>query len=80
MAVKVENELLDLCLNVSKTKIMAIGPDSVEEPLIIDGNEVESVSKFNFLGSLITKESGYSQEIRHRLAMARSAMTNLFKI
>ena len=46
---------------------MAISPDSVEEPLIIDGNEVESVSKFNFLGSLITKEDGCSQEIRHRL-------------
>ena len=35
--VKVESELLGLRLNVSKTKIMAIGPDSVEEPLIIDG-------------------------------------------
>ena len=78
--VKVESELLGLHLNVSKTKIMAIGPDSVEEPLIIDGNEVESVSKFNFLGSLITRDGGCSQEIRHRLAMARSAMTNLSKI
>ena len=78
--VKLVSELLGLCLNVSKTKILAIGPDSVEEPLIINGNEVESVSKFNFLGSLITKEGGCSQEIRHRLAMARSAMTNLSKI
>ena len=75
--VKAESEQLGLRLNVSKTKIMAIGPDSVEEPLIIDGNKVESVSKFNFLGSLITKDGGCSQEIRHRLAMARSAMTNL---
>ena len=80
--VKVESELLGLRFNVTKTKIMAIGPapDSVEGPLIIDGNEVESVSKFNFLGSLITKDDGCSQEIRHRLAMARSAMTNLSKI
>ena len=78
--VKVESELLGLCLNVSKTKIMVTGPDSVEEPLIIDGNEVESVSKFNFLGSLITKDKGCSQEIRHRLAMACSAMTNLSTI
>ena len=62
--VKVESELLGLRLNVSNTKIMAIGPDSVEEPLVIDGNEVESVYKFNFLGSLITKEGGCSQEIR----------------
>ena len=67
-------------LNVSKTKIMAIGPDSVEERLIIDGNEVESVSKFNFLGSLITKDGGCSQEIRHGLAMARSTMTTMSKI
>ena len=67
-------------LNVSKTKIMAIGSDSVEEPLIIDGNEVESVSKFNFLGPLITKDGSCTQEIRHRLAMARSAMTNMSKI
>ena len=52
--VQVESELLGQRLNVSKTKIMAIGPDSAEEPLIIDSNEVESVSKFNFLGSLIT--------------------------
>ena len=78
--VKVESELLGLCLNVSKTKIIAIGADSMQEPLIIDGNEVESVSKFNFLGSLITKEGGCSQEIRNRLAMACSAMTNLSKI
>ena len=78
--VKVESELLGLRLNVSKTTIMAIAPDSVEEPFIIDGNEVGSVSKFNFLGSLITEEGGCSQEIRHCLAMARSAMTNLSKI
>ena len=58
--VKVESELLGLRLNVSKTNIMSIGPDSVEEPLTIDGNEVESVSKFNFLGSLITKDDGCS--------------------
>ena len=78
--VKVESALLGLRLNVSKTKIMATGPDRVEEPLIIDGNEVESISKFNFLRSLITKDGGCSQEIRHRLAMAHSAMTNLSKI
>ena len=78
--VKVESELLSLRPNVSKTKNMAIGPDSVEEPFIIDSIEVESVSKFNFLGSLVTKDGGCSQEIRHWLAMARSAMTNLSKI
>ena len=41
---------------------------------------MESVSKFNFLGSLIIKDGGCSQEIRHRLAMARSAMTSMSKI
>ena len=72
--VKVESELLCLRLNVSRTrlnvsrtKIMAKGPDCLEEPLIIDGNEVELISKFNFIGSLITKDDGCSQEIRHRL-------------
>ena len=59
---------------------MAIGPDSVKGPFIIDGNEVELVSKFNFLGSLITKDGGCSHEIRHQSVMARSAMTNLSKI
>ena len=70
--VEEESALLGLRLNVIKTKIMAIGPDRVGKPLIINGNEVESVSKFNFLGSLITKEGGCSQEIRHCLAMVRS--------
>ena len=65
--VKVESELLCLRLNVSRTKIMAKGPDCLEEPLIIDDNEVELISKFNFIGSLITKDDGCSQEIRHRL-------------
>ena len=69
--VKVESELLGLRLNVSKTKIMAIRPDSVEEPVMIDVSEVESVSKFNFSGSLITEDDGCSQEIRHQLAVAR---------
>ena len=77
---KVESELLGLRPNVSKTMIMAISPGSVEKPLIIDSNKVESVSKFNFLGCLITKDGGCGQDIRHRLAMARSAMTNLSKI
>ena len=80
MAELLKRVKVGLRLNVSKTTIMAIGPDSVEEPFIIDGNEVGSVSKFNFLGSLITEEGGCSQEIRHFLAMTRSAMTNLSKI
>ena len=80
MAELLKRVKVGLRLNVSKTKIMAIGPDSVEEPLIIGVNEVESVSKFNFLGSLSTKEGGCSQEIRHLLEMARSVMTNLSKI
>jgi meiotically up-regulated gene 157 (Mug157) protein len=59
--VKVESERLGLRLNVSKTKIMSIGTDGEGKPLIIDDNEVESVTQFNFLGSLITKEGGCSQ-------------------
>jgi hypothetical protein len=78
--VKEESERLGLRLNVSKTKLMAIGPDVKEEPFLVDGKEVEFVSQFNFLGSLIIKDGGCGQEIRRRLAMARSAMINLSKI
>ena len=78
--VKVESELLGLRLNFSKTKIMAISPDSVEEPLKIDGNKVESVSKLSFRGSPIIRDGGCNQESRHRLAIVRLAMTNLSKI
>ena len=60
--VKDESEQLGLRLNVTIDQ---------GDPLMADGQKVEFVSQFNFLGSLIRKEGGCGQEIRHRLAMAR---------
>ena len=80
LKVKAESEVLGLKLNVSKTKIMIVGGDGVEEPLLVDGTEVEQVTQFNFLGSLITTSGGCAVEIRRRLAMAKSAMVGLNKI
>ena len=77
---KLESEKMGLRLNVAKTKIMVIGDDGDSTPLIVDGQAVEQIHQFNFLGSLITEEGGCGAEIRRRLAMARSAMTQLSKI
>ena len=49
-------------------------------PIVVDGTEVEHVTQFNFLGSLITTSSGCSAELRRRMAMAKSAMVGLNKI
>ena len=53
---------------------MTIGGDGNEEPVIVSGDEVERVTQFNFLGSLITPRGGCLVERRRRLAMAKSAM------
>ena len=80
LIVKAKSEALGLRLNVSKTKIMIVGSDGNEDPLVVDGTEVEHVTQFNFLGSLITTSSGCSTELRRRTAMAKSAMVGLNKI
>ena len=74
LIVKTKSEALGLWLNVSKTKIMIVGSDGNEDPIVVDGTEVEHVTQFNFLGSLITTSSGCSTELRRRMAMAKSAM------
>ena len=79
--VKRESEMMGLHLNVTKTKLMIIGEeDGDNDQLTVDGQEIEKVKQFNFLGSLITTEGGCDKEIRRRVAMARSAMTQLSKI
>ena len=78
--VKEESEAMGLFLNVAKTKLMVIGADQPDNPLIVDKEEVERVAKFNFLGALITQDGGCKREIRRRLAMARSTMLKLSKI
>ena len=64
LLVKAKSEALGLRLNVSKTKIMIVGSDGNEDPIVVDGTEVEHVTQFNFLGSLITTSSGCATELR----------------
>ena len=74
MKVKKESEKVGLKLNIQKTKIMASGPIT---PWQIDGETVETVTDFIFLGSKITADSDYSREIKRRLLLGRKTMTNL---
>ena len=77
MKVKVESENVGLKLNIQKTKIMASGPTTSWE---IDGETVETVSEFIFLGSKITADGDCSHEIKRRLLIGRKVMTNLDSI
>ena len=74
MKVKEESEKAGLKLNIQKTKIMASGPTTSWE---IDGETVETVSDFIFLGSKITADGDCSHEIKRCLLLGRKAMTNL---
>ena len=73
MKVKEESEKVDLKLNIQKTK-MASGPITSWE---IDGETVETVSDFIFLGSKITADGDCSHEIKRHLLLGRKVMTNL---
>ena len=75
--VKEESEKVGLKLNIQKTKIMASSPITSWE---IDGETVETVSDFIFLGSKITADSDRSHEIKRRLLLGRKVMTNLESI
>src|SRR5574341_469505 len=74
MKVKVESEKVGLKLNIQKTKIMASVPITSWE---IDGETVETVSDFIFLGSKITADGDCSHEIKRCLLLGRKVMTNL---
>ena len=74
MKVKVESEKVGLKLNIKKTKITASGPITSWE---IDGETVETVSGFVFLGSKITADGDCSHEIKRHLILGRKVMTNL---
>ena len=73
MKVKEESEKVGLKLNIQKTKIMASGPITSWE---IDGETVETVADFIFLGTKITADGDCSHEIKRRLLLGRKAMTN----
>ena len=75
--VKEESEKVGLKLNVQKPKTMASGPITSWE---IDGETVEIVSDFIFLGSKITADSDCSHEIKRCLLLGRKVMTNLDSI
>ena len=77
MEVKEENEKAGLNLNIQKAKIMASGPITSWE---IDGETVETVSDFMFLGSKITADGDCSHESKRRLLLGRKVMTNLDSI
>ena len=70
-------EKVGLKLNIQKTKIMASGPITSWE---IDGETVETVSDFMFLGSRVTADGDCSHEIKRRLLLGRKVMTNLDSI
>ena len=77
MKVEEESEKVDLKLNIQKTKIMASGPITSWQ---IDGETMETVADFVFLGSKITADGDYSHEIKRCLLLGRKVMTNLDSI
>ena len=77
MKVKEENEKVGLKLNIQKTQIMASGPITSWE---IDGETVETVSDFIFLGSKITADGDCSHEIKRHLLLGKKDMINVDSI
>ena len=77
MKVKEESEKVGLKLNIQKTKIMASGPISSWQ---VDGETMETVRDFIFLGTKITADGGCSHEIKRCLLLGRKVMTNLDSI
>ena len=75
--VKEESEKVGLKFNIQKTKIMVSGPITSWQ---IDGETVETVADFIFLGSKITADGDCSHEIKRRLLLGRKVRTNLDRI
>ena len=75
--VKEESEKVDLKINIQKARIMASGPITSWQ---IDGETIETVTEFIFLGSKITVAGDCSHEMRRCLLLGRKAMTNLHSI
>ena len=77
MKVKEESEKAGSKLNIQKTKIMASGPTTSWQ---VDGEKMETVTDFIFLGSKITADGDCSHEIKRCLLLGRKSMTNLDSI
>ena len=73
MKVKEESEKVDLKLNIQKTKIMASSPTTLSQT---DGEKMETVTDFIFLGSKITEDSDCNHEIKMHLLFGRKTMKN----
>jgi len=73
MKVKEESKKVGLKLNIQKTKIMASSPITSWQ---IDGETMETVTEFIFMGFKVTVDSDFSHEIKRRLLLGRKAMTN----
>ena len=74
MKVKEESEKVGLNLNIQKTKVMASGPNTSWQ---IDGETVETVSDFIFLGSKITADDDCNHELKRHFLLGRKVLTNL---
>ena len=77
MKVKEESEKVGLKFNIQKTKVMSFGPIT---SLQIDGETVETVKDFTFLGSKITADGDCHHEVKRRLLLGRKVITNLDSI
>ena len=77
MEVKKESKKAGLKLNIQKTKIMASGPITSWQT---EGETIETITDFIFLGSKITEDGNCSHEIKRRMPLGRKAMTNLDNI
>ena len=77
MKVKEESEKIGLKLNIQKTKVMASGPITSWQ---IDGETIETVANFIFLGSKIIADGDCSHEIKRHFLLGRKVMTNLDSI
>ena len=77
MKVKEKSEKSGLKFNIQKMKIMAFGPITSWQ---IDGETIELVTDFIFMGSKITVDSDYSHEVKRHLLLGRKAITNLDSI
>ena len=77
MKVKEKSEKFHLNFNIQKTKILASGPNTSKHT---DGETMETVTDFIFLGSIIIADGECSQEFKRRLLLGRKAMTNLDSI
>jgi hypothetical protein len=75
--VKTEGEKAGLRINIGKTKSMVFGESSLAQPLKVENNEIENVSEFVYLGSLLTWDNDCSAEIKRRIAKAMGAMAGL---